>query len=359
MKRSNHFIADGFRIAMAYIGTVVGAGFATGQEIMQFFTRFGIHSFWAILISALLFVLVGRSILLNGRRLNAKSYGSLADSIFGWAGSLVNLYLGITFILICGAMFAGAGALFQEQWGVPYMLGASATALLTLVVTLRGIKGVLAVNSIIVPLLVGFSLLIFCFVAGRGYSPAVSVDASPLDVFSLLRTGTTYASFNLVLSIGVLAPMGREPQSEKALSLGSILGGTVLGLLLVMGNYTLLCFIPEIYHREIPQLAAVSRMGSFFIIIYSLVVWAEIFTTAVGNLFSIHTVAQEKLRVSSPLPAVAATVFGLIICMLGFSNIVSWFYPALGIIGFALSAILLVQIIRGRKNDKIKPYSRK
>ena len=29
------------KVAAAYIGTVVGAGFATGQEILQFFNRFG------------------------------------------------------------------------------------------------------------------------------------------------------------------------------------------------------------------------------------------------------------------------------------------------------------------------------
>ncbi|HHY83152.1 MAG TPA: hypothetical protein GX505_10815 [Clostridiales bacterium] len=351
MKRSNHLFADGFRIAMAYIGTVVGAGFATGQEIMQFFTRYGFRSFWAILISAVLFILVGRSILLYGRKLDAKSYGSLADHIFGWTGSFINLYLGVTFVLICGAMFAGAGALFQEQWGVPYIIGASVTAFLTLLVTLRGIKGVLTVNSFIVPLLVVFSVLVFAHVVLQGYKPAVSMHALPLslEIFNLLRTGVTYASFNLVLSIGVLAPMGREPKSEKALYLGSFLGGTVLGLLLAMGNYSLLCFIPEVFNREIPQMAIVGRMGSFFVTVYGLVVWAEIFTTAVGNLFAIHTIVQERYMRSSPFPAIAAAAAGLIICGLGFSNIVSWFYSALGIIGFALSAVLLVQIIRSRR----------
>jgi uncharacterized membrane protein YkvI len=73
-----------------------------------------------------------------------------------------------------------------------------------------------------------------------------------------------------------------------------------------------------------------------------LVVWAEIFTTAIGNLFAIHTIIRENYRISSCFPAVAATAAGLIICLMGFSNIVSWFYPVLGMIGFVLSAIILV-----------------
>ena len=114
MKSNRSLIYDGFRIAMAYVGTVVGAGFATGQEIIQFFTCYGYSSFWAILISVILFIAAGRKIMHFGRKLNARSYG-LDEHLFGNAAPFVNIYLGLTFVFICGAMFAGAGALFKEQ----------------------------------------------------------------------------------------------------------------------------------------------------------------------------------------------------------------------------------------------------
>ena len=44
-----------FAISNIYISAVVGAGFATGQEIMTFFTRYGIKSFVGITISTMLF----------------------------------------------------------------------------------------------------------------------------------------------------------------------------------------------------------------------------------------------------------------------------------------------------------------
>ena len=119
MKSNRSLIYDGFRIAMAYVGTVVGAGFATGQEIIQFFTCYGYSSFWAILISVILFIAAGRKIMHFGRKLNARSYGSLTEYLFGNAAPFVNIYLGLTFVFICGAMFAGAGALFKEQLSIP------------------------------------------------------------------------------------------------------------------------------------------------------------------------------------------------------------------------------------------------
>lgn len=348
MKYTKRIFIDGFRIAMVYVGTVIGAGFATGQEILQFFTRYGCSSILAILVSTALFISIGRSILFYGREIHAKSYGSVIDHVFGISAFLVNLYLGIVFILLCGSMFAGAGALFEEQWGIPYMIGASVTALLTLIVTLRGVKGVLAINILIVPCLVTFSVLVFGYITNQGCQPTITIHTLRLqEVFALLRTGVTYASFNLVLSIGVLAPLGGEIQDKKALSLGSFLGGSILGLLLVMGNYGLLLHMPEVLHWEIPQMIIVNKMGRLFVIFFTLVIWAEIFTTAVGNLFAIHTIAIEKYKAESALPAIGGTILGLAVCLLGFSNIVSWFYPILGIIGFALCIIILIRTFRG------------
>lgn len=344
MKSKRQMYFDGYRIAMAYIGTVVGAGFATGQEILQFFTRFGCHSFWGIFVSTLLFIVVGRKVLLYGSKLKAKSYGGLVSNVFGTASPIVNLYLAISFVLLCGAMFAGAGALFMEQWQIPYMAGALITALLALIVTIFGVKGIFIVNSIIVPSLIAFGILVFVFVTGKGASvPTASLQTIDYQPFSIIRSGITYASFNLILSIGVLAPMGGAVRDKKSLYLGSLLGGGILGILICMSNYSLLQYMPEIFNREIPQLLIVEHMGKGFIFIYSLIVWLEIFTTAVGNLFAVHTIVQEKYNTSSNLPALAVTLVGLIICGLGFSNIVSWFYPILGIIGFVLSAVILIQ----------------
>ena len=131
----------------------------------------------------------------------------------------------------------------------------------------------------------------------------------------------------MILSIGVLAPMGGEIRDVKSLSLGSLLGGGILGLLLAMSNYALLCFIPDVFHREIPQMLIVSKMGSFFVLVYVLLIWAEIFTTAVGNLFSIHTIAGEKFSAASALPQLLWA--SALLCCTGF-NIVSWFYPVMG-----------------------------
>ena len=48
------------KFAFAYCGIVIGAGFATGQEIMQFFTNDGIMSFAGIVLAVLMVTFVFR-----------------------------------------------------------------------------------------------------------------------------------------------------------------------------------------------------------------------------------------------------------------------------------------------------------
>lgn len=63
-----------FQIAAVYVGTVVGAGFATGKEIVEFFTRYGFYGFIGILIAGYIFIFTGTKIMLISARIRASSY---------------------------------------------------------------------------------------------------------------------------------------------------------------------------------------------------------------------------------------------------------------------------------------------
>ena len=52
-----------FQTAAVFIGTIVGAGLASGQEITQFFSTYGYVSFWGILICGLIYIVVSSIII--------------------------------------------------------------------------------------------------------------------------------------------------------------------------------------------------------------------------------------------------------------------------------------------------------
>ena len=46
-------------ISLAFIGVVVGAGFASGQEAMQYFVAFGEKGFFGVVLGAALMMITG------------------------------------------------------------------------------------------------------------------------------------------------------------------------------------------------------------------------------------------------------------------------------------------------------------
>ncbi|WP_323710906.1 hypothetical protein [Mammaliicoccus lentus] len=70
-------------IAFAYTGVIVGAGFSTGQELLQFFTNFGLWSIPGVILTAIIVIFVGRQVSKVGYRLDTESYEVSLVNIFG------------------------------------------------------------------------------------------------------------------------------------------------------------------------------------------------------------------------------------------------------------------------------------
>lgn len=116
MKRSNE---SAFQLAFVYVGTVVGAGFATGKEIVEFFVRFGWIGLIGILISGVIFTGLGAKMMLISKRIEAESYQDMNRFLFGAAASrYINIVMFFILLGVTSVMISGAGAIFEEQLGI-------------------------------------------------------------------------------------------------------------------------------------------------------------------------------------------------------------------------------------------------
>ncbi|MDD7183921.1 MAG: hypothetical protein PUH46_09635, partial [Peptostreptococcus porci] len=53
--------------AGSYVATIIGSGFATGQEIMQFFSFYGLAGLMGAVVSLIIFAFLGAESLERGR----------------------------------------------------------------------------------------------------------------------------------------------------------------------------------------------------------------------------------------------------------------------------------------------------
>ena len=74
---------ESLRIAGAYIGVVVGAGFASGQEVLQFFTSFSWYGFLGVVVAMVLFMFLGAQILQIGSQLQTQSHEQFFYHLYG------------------------------------------------------------------------------------------------------------------------------------------------------------------------------------------------------------------------------------------------------------------------------------
>ena len=57
--KKNGLVGKIFSYGGSYFGAVVGAGFASGQEVMQFYTNYGVMSMVAIIVAMVIFIWIG------------------------------------------------------------------------------------------------------------------------------------------------------------------------------------------------------------------------------------------------------------------------------------------------------------
>ncbi|QGG46643.1 YkvI family membrane protein [Heliorestis convoluta] len=342
-----------WKVAGAYIGTIVGAGFATGQEVLQFFVFFGTSGIVAIALVTLLFMFFGYVILELGQRLRADSHREVIQYAGGrWLGTLIDGV--ITFFLFGAltAMAAGAGAVFSEQFGLSSYLGSLLLLGLTLAVVMVGISAVISAISYLVPLLL-LSLL-GIFIATLWFHPvdwavvgqATDPRQAPVPFWPL--SAINYVSYNLVLAVAVLAPMGKHVLDRSTLRQGAFWGGLGLGVGSLAIFLTVISYLPGILAYEVPMAFIAAQFTPFVQIAYSIILLLQIFTTAVGSLFGFASrlTSQESPSFRWILLGTVAGAF--VAGQFGFTNLIRILYPAVGYAGLLMLAGLLLGYGRER-----------
>ncbi|MCP1356083.1 hypothetical protein [Aneurinibacillus migulanus] len=334
------------QVGFTYIGTIVGAGFASGQEIFQFVTRYGSKSVPIIMVSVLLFILAGAKIMLIAHRIGASSYHQFNRYVFGRkAGLWINGFTLFTLLCTTGVMLAGSGALFAQQLGGFYQIGIIGTALLVYLITSRGMQAIMAVNTLVVPLMLGFTILIGIHTFLMNGTASFSLtEPSPVSGWALAPF--LYVAFNLSLALAVLVPLGSAIRDPRVLVGGSIIGGMGLGILLLLSNYALLVHGPDIAQAEVPMAMVVVPLGPLVQWLFSLVILAEIFTTLVGNVFGLARQLQTlpQFRAEPRMLIAGLLMVCYVISQFGFSTLVHHLYPLFGYLG--AGTLLMIFLVR-------------
>lgn len=341
-----------FQVATVFIGTIVGAGLASGKEITEFFTKYGIKSFLGIILCGVFYIVMSCIISKISIDNNLNSYSDVINLISPnfigkFTGSVTTLFL----ISSASIILAGSGALLNQFFGIPKIVGSLIMIAIALFFLLRGTNGLIEVNSFIVPGLICtmtlITVLYFCFCKD-------SVSFSNITSFKPQKDGIListilYAGYNTLSASGVIVPLSNIMKKTKTMVIGVLCGAIGLTLLCSMINLLLTINQPYIYNYEIPLLFVANRFGNIIQAILLMIIWLEMFSTEVSDVYSISKTIEQTFNIKFEKCIFPVIFVALIISQFGFGNLINKLYPLFGLLSLVFISQCLVFFFKGRK----------
>ena len=328
-----------FTLAMAYVGCVAGAGFASGKEILTFFN--GPAAVVMMALASVLFYYLGYTVMVLSERLGARNYRELIGLLFpGKAASVINVMLLTAFIVITASMIAATEHVFESMGMglVPTLI----IVVMCAVIASGGISWVAGSGVIVMLAFAAINLFLLGMVVtlGRFEFAIGSTAQSSFPVFRAF----SYTGFNTIMSLGVLCGTGRNRKESHACAAISAVGIFILLLLLWL---CMLPYLQEAEQKAMPMLHVAQEIGgpANYLLIAAMLL--GIISTLVAQLHSArgYFEGKNKAVVISFLTLTAAAI-----AQIGFAGIVDMLYPVLGLLSAIVFARVIFVYYRGLKN---------
>lgn len=340
-------------VALMFVGAIMGAGFASGREIWQFFGVFGKQGRIGILLIAVLFVVLGMMTAYLARILGTNDMGRIiAPGGNPKIENLVSWFMAIMLFTVLINMTAAGGALLHQNFGISRLVGGVLIGVLVIVTVLGEFERISKVFRYIMPVL--FAAVILISVLAVTANLGASAQREPVKPSPIagnwVLAACLYISYNILAMIPIVATSSVNAKSEKSAMLGSGLGGIFLGVLAFTIVLALQKDMQFAQAMDMPMLAYAGRISKGAGIIYSVLLFAAIYASATSNFYGFTTKLRtdEKKSRKVILSACLAFLLGLV----GFKNVVAYMFPIEGYLGFAIIAMLLVNFVQVYRREK-------
>ena len=336
-----------FGVASVWFGAHAGGGFASGNQTMNFFVQYGWPAIFTPIIAMVVLAFVYRVIIIMCNQHQVSNYNAWShklyepyDKVISPLYEICNLGAGI---LATSASVAGAAAIINEMFHLPYMVCVIVLTAAIVVLSMFGAGLIAKASSVLVVLIVTSCVIIsVCGLATNVYPIWKSLTYSSFQIFSLLGT------------FGVAMQLKTEKNCNKATILGFIINAGTLLLL------TLLClaYREDVTGNTLPILTICKSLNNGLLtVLYTVSLFCAFISTAVSVVFG--TIARfgkysEKVHMNQKLwnaiVGVIIVVVSMFAASFGLTAIVAVGYGYLGIIGIFLVA--LPALIFGTKKIK-------
>lgn len=353
-------IKNGIRIGGAIAAYLIGSGFATGQEILQYFTSYGFKGFLAAAISLITYSYLCVSFLKLGKEKNLTHSQDIFTYYCGEKFGRVFEFTAFTYLILqVIVFFTGAGAVLNQHYGFPQIAGSAIMAIICMLTALLGLKKLVdVIGSIGVVLVVTvFSMAIY-FLSQNPH--AIFEGNQIVKTMDIIQpsphwpvAGFLYASF-MSLGLAAFLPLvGQTSNSQKENVLGGFLGaGALLGSIALV-SLSFLTDIGNIGQELIPMLYVAKYISPILGTFFAIIILAGIFTGAAPMYWNfcsrIFNEKTKKFKIFVIVLGCIGLAFGSI---LPFDRVLNIVYVAYGYVGTVFILFVIARQIKEHKSKK-------
>lgn len=341
-------------LAFIYVGAVIGAGFASGQEIWQFIARYQIWGIPVICIISFFFIILGPLFFNMVRRCAVESYQQIFYKYFPEPlAYLLDIIFGCFLLGSVSVMIAGSGTLFFSFLGLPYFVGVIFTIVFILIIMKLKIEGIFTISSILIPFLIIITIyiVIFWFVntdlTWERWFDLGSIKGINIGL-EWIRDGLFYGAYNLVMAVAVMTNIVYK-ENENNVLLAGVIGGIILCILIIIIYLGLTFFYQDTSVQEIPLLNIAKNSGKRGYLLYIIALYFAMITTAVANYYAFTNRFVSLFNLGYEKSLISGLVLILPLIPSGFSKLVNNLYPVFGGLSLIICFFYLLIFYRERK----------
>lgn len=344
-----------FKYASAFIGIIVGAGFASGQEILQYFTSFGHMGTVAALIATVLFAYLGMTLTRIGSRLQTVSHRDAIYTISGRIfGVIVDYIIIFTLFGVGVVMIAGAGSILHQQFNFPPFIGSLLMTVLIILTVMLNVEKVIAVIGSVTPFLILVLVLVSIYslvTMDNSFSQLNPIAQNvPTTLPNWFISSINYVSFNIAVGAGMSLVMGGTEENERTAALGGLFGGLGIGVLIMIAHLAIFSKVDVVAQYDMPLLKMMNDISPILGILMTLILFGMIFNTAVSMFYAFVARFVEMETKRSNVMIFLTGIIGFILSFVGFTNLVAELYPLIGYLGLFLIFALIYAPIKLKHN---------
>lgn len=370
-KKSSISIKSVLMVGGAYASYTIGSGFATGQEVLQFFGSWGNpYQYLTVLVSMLMTIYFTSSCYKTGQ---VMSFEKASDCYTYYCGKYLGYFFDFfSIILVFGiliSMFAGCGSTIEQYFGIPKYIGAIGMGVVSAIVVMAGLRRVEQVLGFLGVVIIAYVVILglyALFTSGTNMVDSTAnlstyveegkvLQAGVFGIHNWILSALTYGGVCLIVSVPFLVSLGKGTSNQKEALAGGIFSGVFFhaGVLLVAAAVLLNLDAIIETGAQVPLLAAMQEMVPGLAWTFAIILVLGIFTTVTGYLWLISgRFAEDKSTKSRIIVAVLVVlgVFGG--SVIPFNTIINILYPFAGFVGIIFMIIILIKDIRNSMAKK-------